>query len=63
MHIGLLLVWDIHVFTPECWHIAMPRKLGGVHFITELAAGQYLSRNLQVIALQWQVPRQILGAS
>jgi hypothetical protein len=41
----------------------MPRKLGGVHLITELAAGQYLSWNLQFIALQWQVPRQILGAS
>jgi hypothetical protein len=41
----------------------MPRKLGVVHLITELAAGQYLSWNLQFIALQWQVPRQILGAS
>ncbi len=29
----------------------------------ELAAGQYLSRNLQFVALQRHVPGQILGAS
>ena len=23
---GLLLSWDIHRLTPECWHIAMPEK-------------------------------------
>jgi len=41
----------------------MPGKLGGVHFITELAAGQYLSRLVQINALHWHETRQILGAS